>query len=91
MALTSASTIADAYAQYQNNLLWQGDLTKAQNALAAVRYLLMCRPQQIAAETGVSMRFAELQHEKAALEGYVGKLSTTINRAAFTRARANLY
>ena len=85
MALTSTSTISDAYAQWQNNLAWDGDLTKAQNALEAARYLLMCRPQMIAAETGVNMRFAELKDQIAKLESYVGNLSTSVNRAQFTR------
>ena len=91
MALTSASTISDAYAQWQNNLLWQGDLTKAQNALEAARFLIMCRPQMIAAETGVSMRFAELKEQIETLEKYVGNLSTTVNRSQFTRGNMLLH
>ncbi len=91
MALTSASTISDAYAQWQNNLVWEGDLTKAQNALEAARYLLMCRPQMIAAETGVNMRFADLKDQIKRLEDYISATSTAVNRAQFTRGNMLLH
>lgn len=90
MSLTSASTIADAYAQWQNNLCWEGDLTKAKNALEAVRFLLACRPQQVAAETGVAIRFESLQSQQAELSKYLKRLSGDVNRAAFTRGHMNL-
>jgi hypothetical protein len=91
MALTSASTITDAYNQWKNNLLWDGDITKAKNALEAARYLLACRPEQIASETGVSMRFSDMENEVTKLESFVGRLSSTINRAQFTRANMRIY
>ena len=91
MVLTSASTITDAYNQYKDNLSWEGDVTKAANALAAVRFLLACRPQQIAAEAGVSITYASLKDEKAKLEAYVTARSGGVNRAAFTRARMLLH
>jgi len=75
VALTSSSTIADAYAQWQDNLVWEGDTTKAQNALEAVRFLLACRPKQIASETGVNINFESLQ----AIEQ---QLSNTLTRLA---------
>lgn len=91
MALTSASTISNAYDQMQNNLRWHGDITKAQNLHEAILFLLGCRPQDIAAETGVSMKFADLRDQLNKLDDYIKKLSTTVNRSQFTRGHANLH
>ena len=45
MALTSSSTLSDALDQYKDNLLWEGNITKAQNCLEAIRFLLVNRAQ----------------------------------------------
>ena len=86
MALTSASTIADAIGQYNNNLSWEGNITKATSALEAVRYILANRPKVIA--TGErNVNFDSLASEKEKLEIFVGRASSSVHRAAFTRGR----
>ena len=84
MALTSSSTLAEAIAQYRDNLSWEGNSTKATAALEAVRFILLSRPQAVAA-AGLSASFASLEGEKARLEDYVELVSSSVNRAAFTR------
>ena len=86
MSLTSSSTLTDALAQYNDNLLWEGDITKAQNALEAVRFILATRPQQIASGQK-TINFESLKNEKARLEAYVGRAGSNVNRSAFTRGR----
>ncbi len=67
MALTSASSITDALAQYNDNLLWDGNVTKARLALEAIRWLLINRPQATGRE-GVSIDYTDLAAEKEKLE-----------------------
>ncbi len=86
MALTSASTLKDALDQYKNNLLWEGDVTKASSALEAVRYILACRPQTLG-EGDTRVDFESLAVEKAKLETFVGVASSTAQRTTFTRGR----
>jgi len=87
MALTSASTQAEALAQYNDNLAWDGNTTKAQNALEAVRWLLVNRAasQSIA---GINLNYSDLQNEKKRLEDFVIATKTGGQRASFVRARA---
>lgn len=87
MSLTSASTITDALDQYKNNLNWEGSVSTAQNALEAVRFILATRPKVIAAGDQINVNFESLQQEKEKLEGFVGKLGSTVNRCSFTRGR----
>jgi len=91
MGLTSASTIADAYDQYKDNLSWEGDSTKATAALEAVRFLLACRPEQIAAEAGVSIRYASLEKTEGMLAAYIASRSSAVNKSHFTRAHMLLH
>ena len=70
MALTSASTIDDALAQYNNNLSWEGDAAKAAAALEAVRFILVNRPNVIATNSR-SINFESLAAEKIKLESSV--------------------
>ena len=86
MTLTSSSTIADALNQYNNNLSWEGDITKATNALEAVRYILANRPKMIASGER-NVNFDSFASEKEKLEGYVGRASSAVSRAGFTRGR----
>ena len=86
MALTSASTLTDALKQYNDNLSWEGSVTKAQNALEAVRYILANRPKVIATDVR-NVNFESLQREKEKLEAFVGKFGNTVNRCSFTRGR----
>ena len=86
MSLTSASTIEDAINQYNDNLSWEGDVTKATNALEAVRYILANRPKIIAsAERNIS--FDSMAAEKVKLEVFVGRSGSNVNRSKFTRGR----
>ena len=86
MALTSASTITDALNQYNNNLSWEGNITKASNALEAVRYILANRPKIIASGER-NVNFDSLLSEKEKLESYIGRSSSAVSRAPFTRGR----
>lgn len=75
MALTSASTISDALAQYNDNLSWEGNATKAAAALEALRWLRINRPQAGSRE-GVSLNYAEISEEIARLERFVNSQSS---------------
>ena len=87
MALTSSSTQANALAQYNNNLDWEGDITKATDALEAVRWLLVNRPATLS-KNDRTVNYSSLQQEKERLEKYVARNKTTSNRSSFTRAGA---
>jgi len=91
MALTSASTIADAEAQLLDNLSYEGSATKAAAALEAVRYLLARRA--VSRSTGAgdnvnSYQFSEqfLLYQEKALRTVVQAASDT-ERASFTIGR----
>lgn len=88
MALTSASTIETALAQYNDNLSWEGSPDKAAAALEALRFLLANRPQDVSAGS-VTTRWADFQAEKERLEQYVGQVGTAARaaRSGFTRGR----
>ena len=47
MSLTSSSTITEAKAQYYDNLVWEGDSSKAINMLEAIRFLLLAEPDEL--------------------------------------------
>lgn len=84
MSLSSSSTLDDALAQYNDNLSWDGDVTKAQNALEAVRWILVNRPN-IVATNSRNISFESLAAEQVKLESFVGNFSSNVNRASFTR------
>jgi hypothetical protein len=86
MALTSSSTLTDALNQYKDNLSWEGNATKAGNALEAVRFILACRPKVIASADR-NLNYESLLAEKQRLEQYVRHKSTSVNRSSFTRGR----
>jgi len=86
MALDSTSTLADALAQYNDNLSWDGDITRATAALAAVRWLWINRPKIIATNDR-SVNFELLMSEQAKLEKYVNNFSSAVNQSSFTRGR----
>lgn len=86
MTLTSSSTIVDAIGQYNDNLSWEGNVTKATLALEAVRYILANRPKIIASgERNIS--FDSLLSEKEKLEALVSRSGSAVNRSKFTRGR----
>jgi len=86
MALDSTSTLTDALAQYNDNLLWDGDITKASAALAAIRWLLINRPKIIETNDR-TVNFELLMNEQAKLEKFVSGFSTSVNRASFVAGR----
>lgn len=86
MALTSTSTLADALAQYKNNLAYWESSTKASALLEAVLYLLACKPETIAA-ADQSVNFASLESLMERLEKQVLGLSSTVDRVSFTRGK----
>jgi len=71
MALTSASTLQNALDQYKNNLSWDGDLTKARDALEAIRFIEMCRPQIMARPDAGSYNFASLERQARLIEAFL--------------------
>lgn len=89
MSLTSKSTIKNALDQYNDNLSWEGSISKARDALEAVRYILANRPKIIASgERNVS--FDILLSEKEKLETFVGNFGGNVNRCSFTKGRMRL-
>ena len=91
MSLSSSSTLADALAQYNDNLSWEGDVTKATAALEAVRWLLINRAQTMAGG-GQQLNYGSLENEKKKLEAFVSSASSAAAaaRAGFVRAGARL-
>jgi len=86
MSLTSLSSLSDAIGQLNNNLLWEGDSTKAQNALEAIRFILANRPLRIAEESQ-SMDYESLKDQAKKIEDYLGSSTTTVERTSFTQGR----
>jgi len=86
MTLSGSSTIADALAQYNNNLSWEGSVTKAAAALEAIRFILVNRPA-IVASNNRSVNFESLAAEKIKLEEYIAHAGSSVNRCPFTRGR----
>lgn len=90
MAIDSTSTLTDVLAQYNDNLDYDGNATKAALALAAVRWLLINRAQTTA-DGGTSLNYASLEKEKERLEDYVNQIGAGASRRSlFTRGRALL-
>ena len=89
MAITSTSTHAQVIAQYNDNLVWEGSITKAQLALEAIRWLLVNRPQMNSIN-GRSTNYSQLEDEKNKLQEFVGQFATGVNKVSFTRGVMNL-
>ena len=87
MALTSVSTLADALAQLNNNLVWEGDSTKAQDFVEAARWLIFNRPR-VSANAGTSINYETLQDELEKAEKYLSIVGKASKRASFTRGGA---
>jgi len=83
MALSSASTVADALAQYNDNLSWEGNITKASAALEAVRFLLTNRGLAISA-AGRQINFPDLERQQARLESFIDAVGIRSSRSPFT-------
>jgi len=86
MSLTSASTLANALDQYNDNLSWEGDISKATAALEAVRYILANRPKIIASGER-NVNFESLAAEQEKLQTFVSRAGANVNRSVFTRGR----
>jgi hypothetical protein len=84
MAITSTSTHAEVIAQYNDNLSWDGDATKAALALEAVRWLLVNRPQSFS-QNNRTTEYTALEQEKKRLEEYVQMFGNSANKSEFTR------
>lgn len=91
MGLTSTSIRADALAQYNDNLGWEGNAAKAALALEAIRWLLINRPSRIA-QGERSFDYETLADEKKRLENYIEIASTAsqAGMATFTRGRPRM-
>lgn len=85
-AISSSSDLSDALAQYNDNLDWEGDATKAQKCLAAIRWLLVNRPLRTSKDDH-SVDFDALKEEKKALTDYLDTHGSSINRSAFVRGK----
>lgn len=87
MALSSSSTLSDALAQYDDNLSWEGDAAKAVLFLAAIRWLLVHRPQSNSIQ-GRTVNYNALETQKAEVAEYVATHGAGVNRVSFVRGRA---
>jgi hypothetical protein len=88
MSLSSTSTIDDALAQYKDNLDWEASVTKAREALAAIRFILACRPQ-VMAKGDRTLNFESMAAEKTSIEAYLQTFDTSRQpTASFTSGRA---
>lgn len=85
--ITSASTLTDVLAEYNNSLLWEGNLTLARQRLAAVRWLIANRPKDTDVKgQAFSFDVMYLIEEEKKLSSYIANASGG-SRAMFTRAR----
>jgi hypothetical protein len=86
MSLTSASSITDAIAQYNDNLLWEGDATKSRSCLEAIRFILGNRAARMASD-GESLDYESMKDQAQKIEGYLAGSTTTVQRTSFTQGR----
>lgn len=91
MGITSSSTLQDVVGQYNDNLAWENNPTKAALALEAVRWLIVNRPSSLKSdmfERGFSIEL--LGAEKNRIEKYLKQINSVSKRVTFTKARAIL-
>lgn len=88
MALDSTSTVAQAYAQLNDNLAWDSDPTKAASFLEAARWLKVNRANS--SKAGVSLNWENLDQEIQEAQAYVRQTTkpATRKQAYFVRGRA---
>ncbi len=84
MGLNSSSTQSDALAQYNDNLDWDGDITKARLALEAIRWLLINRPQQLDRHDR-SINYESLETELKRLNAFVEQYNRGGDNSGGTR------
>lgn len=87
VALTSSTTVTQAFAQLNDNLAWDLDRSKAALYLEAARWLLANRANS--AKQGVSLNWESLENEiERARAFYVGTATPSARRRAhFVRGR----
>ena len=81
------ATLAEALAQYNANLDWEGSPAKAALALQAVRWLLVNRAT-LMQDGGTQLQYDSLASEKRSLEAYVR--ATSGAGATFVRGKPRL-
>jgi len=86
LALSSATTLTEALAQLNNNLVWEGDATKAQNYVEAARWLLFNRPR-VSSDAGTSINYEAMETQLSKAEGYLLRIGKIASRSQFTRGR----
>jgi len=86
MSITSSSTISEALAQYNDNLLWEGDMTKAQNCLEAIRFILANRPSRWSSDSE-SMDYESLKEQEREIKNYLSISTNAISKTSFTQGR----
>jgi len=86
LALTDTTTLTEALAQLNNNLVWEGDATKAQNYVEAARWLLFNRPR-VSSDAGTSLNYEMMETQLAKAEGYLLRVGKIATRSQFTRGR----
>jgi len=75
--------LQDALNQYNDNLVWEGDITKARLALEAIRWLLVNRP--MSAESGdEKINWTSLEAKVEELSDYIRRFG--VRRSNFVRA-----
>jgi hypothetical protein len=85
MALDAISTLADALAQLNANLLWMDSPAKARLFYEAALWLRQNRPTATS-DGGASVSYAPSDETIAAVEKYIRTVGNA-NRASFTTAR----
>jgi hypothetical protein len=86
MSLTNSSTLKIAIAQYNDNLLWEGDTAKARNCLEAIRFILVNRPSRMASDAE-SMDYESLKDQASNIERYLSTATSTVERTSFVQGR----
>jgi hypothetical protein len=89
LALSSSSTLTDALAQLNNNLIWEGNTTKVQDFVEAARWLVFNRPQ-ITSNSGASVNYEQVERQLKDAEDYLAKAGKASTRSNFTRGKALL-
>jgi hypothetical protein len=88
MALT---TLSGALTQYNTNLVWEGDPTKAVLFLEAVRWLIGNRPMSNTMNSA-STSLADLRDQEKRAADYVARCGTTATarRCSWTRGQMSV-
>lgn len=90
-SLSSSSTYADAIGQYNDNLLWDGDVTKAKAALEAIRWIIANRHKITKTDhREVEFEINSLMDEKKRIEAYL-EVADTSNRHRTSWVRGKAY